>query len=94
MKTIWKFPVPIQDTIRVSMPVGAKILCAQMQQGNPYIWALVDSQKPIEEVSFLWRGTGHPTEDEVGFLHHYVGTVQMADGNLVFHLFEERAIPF
>ena len=42
MKTIWKFPVPVNDGNVLEMPEGAKILSVQVQGETPCLWALVD----------------------------------------------------
>jgi len=87
MKTIWKFPVSMTDSIGIEMPVGARVLTVQVQHGQPYIWVEVDPEAQKEHRSFRLFGTGHPIEE--GFVLDYVGTFQMHDGGLVFHLYEE-----
>jgi len=86
MKTIYKYPVEINDDIRVSMPIDSEILCVQIQYDTPCIWALVDTNKNDTFRNFRWYGTGHNVKDNPG---KYIGTVQMMEGKLVFHLFEE-----
>ena len=83
-KTIWKFPVPLKDTFKVEMPSDSEVLCVQLQDGQPTIWAVVDPSSPKVETPFIIHGTGHPISDEAG---SYVGTFQLSNG-LVFHLFE------
>lgn len=83
MRAVWKFHVPVQDSVLRAMPTGAEVLCVQLQKGQPCVWALVDEQAPVVQREFNWRGTGHP----MGNAGRYVGTVQLADGALVFHLF-------
>jgi hypothetical protein len=84
MKTIYKYAAPIDDNLTITMPAGAEVLCVQMQGGGPQVWALVDPSAAKQARGFCWRGTGHPADN----LGRYVGTVQMRDGALVFHLFE------
>lgn len=68
------------------MPVGAMVLSVQVQRMMPYIWALVDPDlPPLEERLFYVVGTGHPLSDNPG---KYIGTFQLLEGGLVFHLFE------
>lgn len=86
MTTVFKYPVEITDNVFVEMPVGAEILCVQLQRGVPCIWAKVDPKVVTSRRRFRWAGTGHPLNPERD--HRYVGTVQMEDGALVFHLFE------
>lgn len=83
---IYKYPIEIEDEVSVEMPLGAEILCVQMQGGHPCIWALVDADEVGKQVKgFIWRGTGHTMPDNHG---KYVGTVQLHGGSLIFHLFE------
>jgi hypothetical protein len=42
MKTIYKYPIEITDEQTVSMPMGAQVLSAQMQETQLCIWALVE----------------------------------------------------
>lgn len=84
VKTIWKFEIPVAESFGVGMPSGANILTVQVQNGSPYIWAIVDSDAPQTTRYFCARGTGHPLGD-VGL---YIGTFQVHGGSLVFHLFE------
>lgn len=86
MKTIYKYPVPVDDWVEVKMSKGAQVLCVQMQNGTPCVWALVDPTKEIEERYFLWRGTGHSMPPNHG---KYIGTVQAHGGALILHLFEK-----
>lgn len=85
MRTIWKFELPMADSSDISMPVGAEVLCVQVQHGFPHIWAIVDTEKPPRVVRrFCIRGTGQ----ELGAVGKYIGTFQVRGGELVFHLFE------
>lgn len=87
MKTIYKYDCDVTDNVSIEMPVGAEVLCVQVQPDTgPKIWALVDPSAavPKELRRFHWRGTGHQADG----LGRYVGTVQAMDGALVFHLFE------
>ena len=94
--TIWKFPVPEEDSFAIQMPYGAGILCVQTQGDRPFVWAEVDPERETEGRTFRLFGTGHP--QEVDGMLDYVGTFQVRGGALVFHLYEahefEDAIPF
>lgn len=83
MKTIWKIPLRIDDTQHIQMPIGAKILCVQMQANTPCLWAVVNETGMKESRTFCMYGTGSP----VGETQNYVGTIQTYSG-LVFHIFE------
>ena len=83
-KTIWKFAFEINDEIVIEMPKGAKILTVQVQNGLAFIWALVDPDAEKEKRYFDLYGTGHPIDMSID--RWYVGTFQIAGGDLVFHL--------
>lgn len=88
MKTIYKYPIEITDEQTFPMPVGAKILTVQVQNGNPFIWAMVNPESPTEQVSIRIYGTGHPISGRSNL--EYVGTFQsMYGGHLVFHVFKD-----
>lgn len=78
-KVIYKYEV---DTI-VTMPDKAEILTVQLQNGRPWIWALVDISEQLVERNFNIIGTGWEIE-EVN--HKYIATFQ--DGSYVWHVFE------
>lgn len=90
-EVIWKFPVPPYDyrtqgvTTRptVQMPMGARVLTLQLQDGEPTLWAIVDPRQVTETRAFVIVGTGQPVPDNAG---PYVGTWQWPP--MVFHLFE------
>lgn len=58
-ETIWKFPVEEKNTFSLTMPMGAKILCVQVQHGAPQIWAVVTESGNMETRTFRLAGTGH-----------------------------------
>lgn len=87
MKRIYKYQLKVTDVNTVEMPHGAEILCVQVQGKIPCIWALVeDSETNFEKRTILTYGTGHST---LNTLMHYIGTYQIENGALVFHVFEE-----
>jgi hypothetical protein len=87
MISIFKYPIPIQDTITLDMPAGAEVLTVQVQRGKPCIWAKVDTSRPMEDRVFYLRGTGQMFNGKEG---RHVGSFQMDGEYLVFHLFEEK----
>lgn len=82
---IWKWTLAIVGRQQVSMPRGAKLLAAQMQGEHPQVWALCDENAERAPRMMAIYGTGNPVPDQPG---QYVGTFQLADGALVFHLFD------
>ena len=72
----------------LAMPKDAEILCIQLQNDVPCIWALVDPENENKNRKFRIYGTGHPIEISYNSEHHYIGTFQMANGSLIWHCFE------
>lgn len=91
MKTIWKYPLKITYEQRIQMPVTAQVLCVQMQQCTPCIWAQHDDtamvfDKPLMEMrTFYIVGTGREIEAKN---FSYIGTFQTDGGQFVWHLFQ------
>lgn len=86
--TIWKYNVGVSDMFSIMMPKGAQILAVQAQRGIPQLWALVDPDQETELRYFVLFGTGHPITNADKL--QYIGTFQVEQGTLVFHLFEVR----
>ena len=82
---IFKYELPIQDEAIIEMPLSAEAKSVAMQNGLPYVWAIVDPALPTEKRTFYVRGTGHPLRKANP--EHFIGTIQMEDGRLVFHIF-------
>ncbi len=84
MKTIWKYE--LRPLAEINMPRGAQVLTVQVQNGIPQIWVFVNADYEFEEVrKFITYGTGHKVPDNPG---RYIGTFQLAEEGLVFHVFE------
>lgn len=103
MKTIWKFPLPIEACV-LEMPRGAIILALQTQwiiaprpyrlekderETFPCLWAIVDTEAPKEKRRFETFGTGHLFPDNPG---KYIGTFQLLDGRFIGHVFETTGL--
>ena len=93
MRTIWKFRLTSSVT-RVQMPIDRKILCVQMQNGFPVVWAEVEPSTARIDRTFVCIGTGQPLTD---MTMNYVGTVQTPEQidantferhNEVWHVYE------
>ena len=87
MKTIWKFPLRVDDEQMISMPDGAALLYVQTQGEVPCLWAVVDSEAPRVDRRILMRGTGHPLQGNEG---RSLGGFQLWGGKLVYHAFEAK----
>lgn len=89
MNTIWKYHVPIEDNFTIEMPFNSKILSFQLQKTTLTIWCLVDTDRPLNKRQFRLCGTGHELENR---WWKFIGTVQILNGDIVYHLFEKEVI--
>lgn len=91
IERVYKYPIPVTgEWVSVMMPVGAKVLSAQVQNGVLNLWARVTVDRPPITHRFRIAGTGHDLGDFVG---RHIGTVQLGGGSLVLHVFEEGDAP-
>lgn len=85
--TMWKFEIPLEDDFELEMPGGAIPLSVGVQRNTPMIWAAVDSAtREKERHKFHLRGTGQPLPNLN--VSRFIGTFQLWDGRLVYHLFD------
>ncbi len=85
---VYKYPLELIPEQNIQIPFGSKILTVQTQYEDARIvclWALVDPERKPVERTIIIRGTGHELKEEV----KYIGTVQHAEGTLVWHIFEK-----
>ena len=88
MKRIYKYGTEIEKHFTIDMPKGAEILSAKLQNGKPFMWALVDNDAPLETRKFRLAGTGHIINNKN---LKFIDTLMMHGGTLVLHLFEVEA---
>ena len=82
---IWKWELEITDRQELSMPVAARLLDVQMQNGRPCLWASCDENaQRVQRIIDIY-GTGNPMPENPG---EYIGTFQVEGGLLVFHVFD------
>ena len=92
-KTIYKCPLEITDTQTISLPFGYEILTIQAQNDVPCLWVLVNPDTiEKEEVEITFIGTGHPISYDMGVSRKYITTIQMFNGGLVIHAFQNVGI--
>jgi hypothetical protein len=85
MKSIYKYPLEINDNIALDLPKGAKVLSIGNQNNIPCLWALVDPAKPKEKRRFRVLQTGQSVKGDIGT---FIGTVLLNNGHFVIHVFE------
>ncbi len=91
MLTIHKWPLATADVQSLLLPRHARILTVQAQKGRPMIWALVDDKEEKEKRQIFIVGTGHEIRGARSKDLRHVGTFQLQNGELVFHVFEETS---
>ncbi len=84
MRTIWKFPVEA-GTNTIDLPAVFKVLTVQLQDEEPVMWVVLNTDEPPEPVTFHVLPTGGEVPDVP---LDYVDTFQFTNG-LVFHVFRE-----
>jgi hypothetical protein len=85
---IYRYPLPIQDRIRISLPNGAEILTVgPPRDGSATLdmWAMVNPDNDPETREFQIVGTGHPIDENTG---RYIGTVPSHGGVFIWHVFD------
>ncbi len=91
-KTIYKYKLDTIDKQTIQLPKEAEILTIQTQNvgifEEPYLWALVDPNKQLENRVIEIFGTGHPVTCERDIHRKYISTYKLLDGRGVFHAFE------
>ena len=81
--TIFKFALGVHDEIqRIKAPHIVKVLDVQIQDGQPFMWALVWENSRLRKYVVLCNMTG----DEIAGATSYLGTVQLPNG-IVLHYF-------
>jgi hypothetical protein len=89
MKKIWKYQIPDKTEFALSMPKDSKVLCLKVQHGIACVWVLVDTKKEPTQTRFEVFGTGWEIKKDVDYLD-YIDTWQIANGELIFHLFKDN----
>jgi len=84
MTKIYKFNLRPGRTV-LDLPLEARPLTVQMQNGDPCMWVLLNPSQPTVRRIFDVYGTGHDMPDIPG---HYVATFQMDGGAMVWRVFD------
>ena len=87
-KRIYKYFIGIGGEVSVQMPKDAKPLLMEHQNGSIYLWALVDTDEPVQSWrKFRYYGTGESLSPETE--HIYINTFFTGeDHTFVWHAFE------
>jgi hypothetical protein len=71
MKTIHKYQLGMAEVAKVQMPQDASIIRIDGIDGFLYIWAVVDTEAPMEERTFHLFKTGAPMPDDIHTYHYH-----------------------
>jgi len=86
-KTIWKYPLKIQDEQTVEVPYGSQLLSLIEQDDFPVLYVLVNPYAKGKEVWYIsLRGTGQLIGEEMLRASIFIGTVSTYNGRLIWHL--------
>lgn len=81
-RVVYKYAVPIKDEFELGLPASAVVVRFASQNGDLFMWAIVDTYEVDEPWTFYLRGTGHELPGD----STYVASCQ--HGVFVWHLFE------
>ena len=89
--TIWKATLRPADEQEISVPVGAELLSAREQRDQICVWFKCYPNETREKRTIRICGTGHEAPP-FGNAWRFLGTVSLHGGDLMFHVFEKRAV--
>jgi hypothetical protein len=98
MRSIYKYDIVEAKDGIIEGPI-TKLLHVGAQHNSIKIWAEIDTNAPIRKFQILPIGTGWNLDtgraDKQCVLdtHTYMGTVMLANGNLVFHVYGTEIVP-
>lgn len=85
---IHKYAIPLSDYFTIEMPIESQILSFQAQNDILTLWAAVWPNSSLEERKFSIIGTDHNIDMDL--VKKFIGTAQVFQGKLVWHLFEMK----
>lgn len=97
MRSIYKYDIVEAKDGIIEGPI-TKLLHVGVQHNSIKVWAEIDTNAPIRKFQILPLGTGWNLDtgraDKQCVLdtHTYMGTVMLANGNLVFHVYGTEII--
>ena len=97
MRSIYKYDIVEAENGVIEGPI-TKLLTAQVQHGSIKVWAEVDTTAENVKYQVSPIGTGWPLDPPNGEqcvldTHQYIGTVQLASGGLIFHVYAKKLTP-
>lgn len=76
MKAIYKYSLPVQEKFSIDLPAMAQIIRVEDVAGLFWLWAIVDTEAPMEARHMECYKTGQPIETPLHNLH-YLGACKL-----------------
>ena len=90
MKVIYKYELDFLNKQTIDIPSN-EILSVELQNRSIVVYALVDTDIEPIKYEFQIKGTGNKITFEVA-LFKFLGTVQIQENNLMFHIFYRKVV--
>lgn len=96
MRTIYRYVLGHQDgffklregtTVILRLPIGAKIVTAQMAAEELSVFAIIDTEKDTELRMFRVIGTGQDATI-LSYEDEYIGSISVLNGTYMYHIFD------
>lgn len=87
---VYKYLIPFTEGFTLNLPIGSKVVRIDVDQGNPYLWALVPlEEKQIVKYHFKSSKTGGVIEhqEQLVYIDMYAIFIQM---ELMLYVFLEK----
>ena len=87
---VYKYLIPFTEGFTLNLPVGSKVVRIDVDQGNPYLWALVPlDETKVVKYHFKSSKTGGVIEhdEQLVFIDMYAIFIQM---ELMLYVFLEK----
>ncbi|MBB4856975.1 hypothetical protein HNO88_000272 [Novosphingobium chloroacetimidivorans] len=87
-KVIFKYQMPVLESFTMELPTGADIIRVQDQGGMFWLWAVVDTDAPLESRQFMAFKTGAamPRDTNLAYVGFCAVFVQMELGLYIFEV--------
>lgn len=87
-KVIFKYQMPVLERFTMKLPAGAQIIRMEDQDGLFWLWAVVDTNAPLEDREFMAFKTGAkiPTDASLSYIGFCAVFVQMELGLYIFEV--------
>lgn len=94
MQKIFKYPLEVTDNQIVDILLPAILLSVENQRGNIVLYAIVDDESNVTiPIDVAIVGTGNVICQNLS-TYKFMGTVKMAEGALVWHIFAKHSSDF